>query len=102
MSDLLSDLLYVAYHHFNWLSQRVFFAPQLVILHQAVSVITSLESQVRGKLTCFRETIHLLHNTYQYKFTVVYCESVNLIGYITVFYLLIENSYASLHIAHHV
>ena len=37
-----------------------------------------------------------------YKFTVVYCESVNLIGYITVFYLLIENSYASVHIARHV
>ena len=36
------------------------------------------------------------------KFTVVYCESVNLIGYITIFYLLIENSYASVHIAHHV
>ena len=34
--------------------------------------------------------------------TEVYCESVNLIGYITVFYLLIENSYASVHIAHHV
>lgn len=35
------------------------FVPQLVILHQAVSVITSLESQVRGKLGirswyCFR------------------------------------------------
>ena len=31
---------------------RVFFS-QLVILHQAVSVITSLESQVRGELlTC--------------------------------------------------
>ena len=29
-----------------------------------------------------------------YKSTVVYCESLNLIGYITVFYLLIENSYA--------
>ena len=37
-----------------------------------------------------------------YKFTVVYCESLNLIGYITVFYLLIENSYASVHIAYHV
>ena len=37
-----------------------------------------------------------------YKFTVVYCESLNLIGYITVFYLLIENSYALVHIAHHV
>ena len=32
----------------------------------------------------------------------VYCESVNLIGYITVYYLLIVNSYASVHIAHHV
>ena len=39
---------------------------------------------------------------YYYKFTVVYCESVNLIGYITVSYLLIVNSYASVHIAHHV
>ena len=38
----------------------------------------------------------------RYKFTVVYCESVNLIGYITVSYLLIVNSYASVHIAHHV
>ena len=36
------------------------------------------------------------------KFTVVYCEYVNLIGYITVFYLPIVNSYASVHIAHHV
>ena len=38
---------------------------------------------------------------YLYKFTVVYCESVNLIGYITVFYLLIENGYTSVHIARH-
>ena len=38
----------------------------------------------------------------KYKFTVVYCESVNLIGYITVFYLLIENSYALVHIARNV
>ena len=30
------------------------------------------------------------------------CESVNLIGYIIVFYLLIVNSYASVHIARHV
>ena len=29
------------------------FFPQLVILHQAVSVITSLESQVRGELLTF-------------------------------------------------
>ena len=36
-----------------------------------------------------------------YKFTVVYCESVNLIGYITVDYLLIVNSYASVHISGH-
>ena len=35
-------------------------------------------------------------------FDVVYCESVNLIGYITVDYLLIVNSYASVHIARHV
>ena len=34
------------------------------------------------------------------KLPVVYCESVNLIGYITAFYLLIENSYTSMHIAH--
>ena len=34
----------------------------------------------------------------KYKFTVVYCESVNLIGYIIVFYLLIVNTYASVHI----
>ena len=33
-----------------------------------------------------------------YKFTMVYCESVNLIGYITIFHLLIVNSYASVHI----
>ena len=37
-----------------------------------------------------------------YKFTVVYCESVNLIGYIIVCYLPIINSYASVHIARHV
>ena len=37
-----------------------------------------------------------------YKFTVVYCESVNLIGYIIVFYRLIENCCASVHIARHV
>ena len=36
------------------------------------------------------------------KFTVVYCESVNLISYITVCYLLIVNSYPSAHITHHV
>ena len=39
---------------------------------------------------------------YWYKFTIVYCESVNLIGYIIVCYLLIVNSYASVHIARHV
>ena len=37
-----------------------------------------------------------------YKFPVVYCESVNLIGYITACYLLIVNSYASVHIVRHV
>ena len=31
------------------ISSLLVFCPQLVILHQAVSVITSLESQVRGK-----------------------------------------------------
>ena len=36
------------------------------------------------------------------KFTVVYFESVNLIGYITVCYLLIVNSYASVHIARNI
>ena len=41
-------------------------------------------------------------STYWYKFTVVYCESMNLIGYIIVCYLLIANSYASVHIARHV
>ena len=34
-----------------------------------------------------------------YKFTVVYCESVRMIVYITVFYLVIVNSSASVHIA---
>ena len=38
----------------------------------------------------------------QYKFTVVYWESVNFMGYITVCYLLIVNSYASVHIARNV
>ena len=42
------------------------------------------------------------YNGYWYKFTVVYCKSVNLIGYITVCYLLIVNSYASVHIARNV
>ena len=37
--------------------------------------------------------------SHKYTFTVVYCESVNLIGSITVEYLLIVNSYASVHIA---
>ena len=41
-------------------------------------------------------------STYWYKFTVVYCEFMNLIGYIIVCYLLIVNSYASVHIARHV
>ena len=41
-------------------------------------------------------------NSDYFKFTVVYCESVNLIGYITDFYLLIETSYASVHIARNV
>ena len=31
-------------------------------------------------------------NWYSYKFTVVRCESVNLIGYITVVYLLLYNN----------
>ena len=39
---------------------------------------------------------------FKYKFTVVYCESVNLIGYIIVCYLLIVNSYTSVHLARHV
>ena len=34
----------------------------------------------------------LFYNLLWYKFTVVYCESMNLIGCITIFYLLIENS----------
>ena len=34
--------------------------------------------------------------------SVVYCESVNLIGYIIVCYLLKVNSYASVHIVRHV
>ena len=38
---------------------------------------------------------------YYYKFTVVYRESVNLIAYIIVCYLLIVNTYASVHIARH-
>ena len=42
-----------------------------------------------------------LYINYMYKFTVVYGESVNLIGYITV-YSLIVNSYTSVHIAHNV
>ena len=41
-------------------------------------------------------------NKNYYKFTVVYCESVNLIGYVIVCYLMIVNSYASVHIARHV
>ena len=36
------------------------------------------------------------------KFTVVSCESMKLIGYIIVCYLLIVNSYASVHIARHI
>ena len=44
----------------------------------------------------------LPYTPFQYKFTVVYCESVNLIGAISVDYLLIVNSYASVHIMHHV
>ena len=31
----------------------------------------------------------MCNNSFSYKFTIVYCESVNLIGYITVNYLLI-------------
>ena len=42
------------------------------------------------------------NNAFQYKFTVVYCESLNLIGYIIVCYLLIVNSYASVHIVRNV
>ena len=49
-----------------------------------------------------RVVAQLFYKLHKYKCTVVYCESVNLIGYIAVFYLLIENSYASVHIAHHV
>ena len=41
-------------------------------------------------------------NLISVNFTAVYCESVNLIGYIIVCYLLIVNSYASAHIARHV
>ena len=48
------------------------------------------------------QTLHIMYKINQYKFTVVYCESVNLIGYITVDYLLIVNSCASVHITHHV
>ena len=35
---------------------------------------------------------NLIYNCTQYEFTVVYCESVNLIGYITVVCLLTDNS----------
>ena len=44
----------------------------------------------------------LIAKIIKYKFTVVYCEFVNLIGKITDCYLLIVNSYASVHIARNV
>ena len=53
--------------------------------------------------SCVVTLCAMLHDMdFLYKFTVVYWESVNLIGYITDFYLLIETSYASVHIARNV
>ena len=53
----------------------------------------------RSQSTRAKSTIHWCG--IYYKFTVVYCESVRMIVYITVFYLLIVNSYAPVHIARH-
>ena len=57
---------------------------------------------IAGDRASLSSVVALCFIAIQYKFTVVYCESVNLIGYITDFYLLIETSYASVHIARNV
>ena len=67
----------------------------------------SSNAQKRSVLSCYIENGNIANQIHGFtidygKFTVVYCESVNLIGYITVDYLLIVNSYASVHIARHV
>ena len=83
---------------FSTLFARTRFSP--VIIHKFVARLKCLLSRGLFLLCCSH--ILAFTNFIQYKFTVVYSKSVNLIGYITVDYLLIVNSYASVHIAHHV
>ena len=70
-------------------------------LFKVTACVAGSELQVHEVLLCVLEVMHN-YLSYKNKFTVVYCESVNLIGYITVCYLLIVNSYASVHIARNV
>ena len=67
------------------------------------------KSMKLGQMINLNVIFHMVGSVYRLvtirkspQFGMAYCESLNLIGYITVFYLLIENSYASVHIAHHV
>ena len=65
----------------------------LTLLHESTSSYIRHEE---GKFS-LKNKLSLISS----KFTVVYYETVNFIGYIIVFYLLIVNSYASVDIAHH-
>ena len=70
-------------------------------IQEVIACLAGSELQVHEVLLNLLEVMHN-YLSYKNKFTVVYCESVNLIGYITVCYLLIVNSYASVHIARNV
>ena len=64
-----------------------------------VKITLLVTSKLKNQNT-YKCSIYIKCN--QYKFTVVYWESVNLIGSITVCYLLIVNSYASVHMVRNI
>ena len=76
----------VLYHLYLYLILRLQLTP---LLDNRVKMTSKRRSFI---LLIF--TIYCICKTFyfQYKFTMVYCESVNLIGSFTVFYLLIDNS----------
>ena len=81
------------------IAMKKYWSSAAIIMHTTCNDTT--EDWIRHILVTLCNTFEW-YKMDKYKFTVVYCESVNLIGYIIVCYLLIVNSYASVHIAHQV
>ena len=104
------DLCYL-YHVHSWLTYLCRYTSlQTVVVHKHFKYLrddlrqVDLQNAENSTDKYMQEIENMYHVSieFQYKFTMVYCESVNLIGYITVFYLLIENCYASVRIARQV